>query len=364
MGGLPKAVAGKEIVARLYQPNGSSVWWSDLKFPSHPKADRSGRLRIPLARIKAYAQTKLGKLIEAAESAKYGHKSNDQSYESAKTRFLKRYQTKSKITLRHYLRAFRNLEQSIPTEGPLSLTPESLIDLYVTWKNKGRGLYVRNRDLECIVAFVKRCEAWGVSQPQEWRDVLKVMDREPRGRVEFFTTDEVGILLNKTYGRWRTMTMLGARAGLRPGEMFWLEKKDVDLIHGKIHIDSKPKHGWNVKSYERRTIPMPADLKDYLKRVLKDIKGEWVIGDEEGTRPSSPDVLSTYYSKRVRAAGLKGHLYKLRHTYGSHLAQANRRLEEIRDLMGHKDTKTTEIYVHLLPHALTDAVNSLPAIKT
>lgn len=351
-------------MARTYQRG--KVHYSDILFPGHPKAGKDGRLRIPLETDKGMALDKLRDLIKQRDAVKYGRAEiANASYEFCRDRFLKRYSTKSKITRRHYERAFRELEAARPITEVHQITPDLLIDVYIEWKNKkGRGLYVRNRDLECLLAFVRRCENWQAMPKQDWHDTLKIMDREPRGRVEWFTMDELQILLGKTYGRWHTMTMLGARAGLRPSEMYWLEWADVDLVDGKIHIDSKPRLGWNVKAYERRTIPMPPDLKDYLAQVFKTKVGNWVVGDEDGDRPNSTDVLSTYYSKRVRAAKLTGHLYKLRHTYGSHLAHAGRRLEEIRDLMGHKDTKTTEIYVHLLPHSLAEAANSLPPIKS
>lgn len=338
------------------------VHYSDIVFPTHPKADKRGRVRIPLDTDKSIALGKLKRLIDQRDAAKFGRKVVGTSYLETKEKFLEPYRTGSEITLRHYVRAFREMERIFPISDARQITPDFLVSLYGKWKGRGRGLYVRNRDFECLLAFAKRLERWGVTDPSYWRDARKVLDREPRGRVIFFTVKELKRLIAGTYGRWKTATLLGSRAGLRPGEMFWLEWADVDFSRGVIHVSSKPRYGWNVKTYENRAIPIPKDLAAHLKSAKKSAKSQWVIGNEEGERPNTGYVFSTYYAKRVKAAGLKGSLYTLRHTYASHLAQAGRRLEEIRDLMGHRSVKTTEIYSHLLPHALTDAVKSLPKL--
>jgi integrase len=42
-------------------------------------------------------------------------------------------------------------------------------------------------------------------------------------------------------------------------------------------------------------------------------------------------------------------LKDLRHTFGSWLAIENVGILQIRDLMGHTDVKTTQVYAHLCP---------------
>jgi site-specific recombinase XerD len=351
---LNTACAGKwSDMARLYQRG--RVWYSDLFIGGK-------RVQKALSTDRKIAEGMLGDLVKQRNAGKHGHAVTSSTYAAAKERFLKVYTHKSPVTYRHYLRSFNSLESALPVKELSQITPDVLTDILDKWKKAGRGLYIRNRDIENAVSFMRRSETWRMVAPQDW-DTVEGKDKEPRGRVEFFTPKEVGTLLSKTWGMWRTMAMLGARAGLRPGEMYFLEWTDLDLERGKLHVDSKLHLGFHIKTYERRTIPMPADLKDYLVRLAKKKTSTFVLVNDDGDRPKSTDVMSTYFSRRVRAAGLKGHLYKLRHTYGSHLAQAGRRLDEIRDLMGHKSVMTTEIYAHLLPHAYVDAVNSLPAVR-
>ena len=45
----------------------------------------------------------------------------------------------------------------------------------------------------------------------------------------------------------------------------------------------------------------------------------------------------------------KIHWHTLRHTFASHLAMHGRSLLEIKELLGHKDIKSTLRYAHLMP---------------
>jgi|ERR1051326_198121 integrase len=341
-----------------------NVYYSDLRVPvgrdSATCKIKYKRLKRSLGADLRRAQTKLGELIEKYKSKKHGEPLQTTSLEAAKLRFLRL--KKSPITRRHYIRAWKNLEAEYPITELEQITPDLLTDLYLTWKGRGRGLYVRNRDLECLISFMRRVEKWGGIAPKDWETVIE-LDEEPRGRVDFFTADQVANLVTRTYNMWRTITYLGVRAGLRPGEMYNLQWTDVDFGQSKIHIDSKPHLNFYVKKYERRTIPMPKSLRDYLLEISKLGGNDFVVSNPDGHRPASTNAMSTYYSRRVRLIGLKGHIYKLRHTYGSHLVQNSVPLQVVKELMGHRNVATTEIYAHLIPEMHQAAVERLPEIE-
>ena len=342
-------------MARIYKRG--RTYYSDIFFPQHPKADKRGHLRTPLSRDKDHARLKLGDLIRQCDAAKDGRRPPaGSSWESFLTRFRKFLERLSRITRMAYQRAIRLLEHAHPIKDISEVTPALLDDLYGHWKGK-RGLYVRNRDMKCLKAMMGKAEAWGLVAAQDW-ETIKI-DEEPRGRLLYYEIEDFRRLLKKCNGIWKTIAMLGARAGLRRGEIRWLHRDDVDFKRNLLHIDSKAAQGWTVKNYERRSVPMAKDLREHLEKTLSDGR-EWII-EHDGERPTI-NSMTVYFTRIVRRAGLRGSLHTLRHTFGAWLAIAGRRLEEIRDLMGHRTTITTEIYAHLRPDAGKNAIESLPAL--
>lgn len=55
----------------------------------------------------------------------------------------------------------------------------------------------------------------------------------------------------------------------------------------------------------------------------------------------------------------KIHSYSLRHSFASILVQRGISLYVVKELLGHKDPATTQIYSHLQQQNLRDAVNLL-----
>ena len=62
------------------------------------------------------------------------------------------------------------------------------------------------------------------------------------------------------------------------------------------------------------------------------------------------------------AAGLKGSLNTLRHTYASHLVQAGVDLYTVSKLLGHSSIAVTMVYAHLSPESMGEAVKKLPKL--
>jgi site-specific recombinase XerD len=70
---------------------------------------------------------------------------------------------------------------------------------------------------------------------------------------------------------------------------------------------------------------------------------------------------SSLFRKYARLAGITdASAHTLRHTFASYLAMAGVDLYTIAKLLGHSDVSTTQIYAHLLPDTLRNAVNKLP----
>ncbi|MBE0551903.1 MAG: tyrosine-type recombinase/integrase [Ignavibacterium sp.] len=70
------------------------------------------------------------------------------------------------------------------------------------------------------------------------------------------------------------------------------------------------------------------------------------------------DYVSKQFKKALRAAELNDdiHFHNLRHSFASNLVQRGVNLYVVKELLGHEDIKTTQIYSHIQNQNLYDAV--------
>ena len=73
------------------------------------------------------------------------------------------------------------------------------------------------------------------------------------------------------------------------------------------------------------------------------------------------DYASKQFKKAVRDVGLNDniHFHTLRHSFASRLIQKGASVFVVKELLGHEDIKTTQIYSHLKTENLTEAISLL-----
>ena len=99
-----------------------------------------------------------------------------------------------------------------------------------------------------------------------------------------------------------------------------------------------------------------------LRRVLEAMERrcERVLWRGEDARPLSATVLAWRVRKAMSSVGLnKKGPHTLRHTFCSHLAMRGVSAVKIQKLAGHAKLSTTQIYMHLAPSTLDDAIEAL-----
>jgi integrase len=148
--------------------------------------------------------------------------------------------------------------------------------------------------------------------------------------------------------------------GLRPGEMYELRIRNVDLKAGEIQIGDPD---WRQKSGEEDVIPLLPPGQFYIRPFLA---GEaWV---DPPSRESSDRVFgagprarrpSSSFKRAVRAAGEDEEtgitperaerisMYTLRHSCATHWLREGKSLIWVNRLLRHSQVQTTMEYVHL-----------------
>ena len=261
---------------------------------------------------------------------------------------------KAPNTQAKYHIAIKYLEEVKRINHLSDITPEVLQNLKEHLIAQGKGAHGINRYLSVLKAMMRTAEKWKLIAPQEWSLLSKI--RTPRGRVEFHTEKEIKKLLEAAPTLdWQIVIRLGARAGLRRGEIANLKWQDVNFKERQLYVAPN-------KTDKHRFVPVSDDLLKALKNAQKRAKNDFVVNigleDSRGTK----DYLTSYYSEIAKKAKVKSFLHKLRHTFASHLVQAGVDLYSVSKLLGHSSIKMTEIYAHLAPKALKDAIAKLPKV--
>jgi integrase len=166
--------------------------------------------------------------------------------------------------------------------------------------------------------------------------------------------DEARELLDITDGRLRVLYALALFLGLRKGECLALERADVDLVHGELHVTKS--HGRQRTKGLRggRVLPICSGLAPILRAWLELGAGPVLLfpGNSASGRMGSDAALT----KRLRAVLTAGavcplersgkiRFHDLRHTFSTLADEAGIREEIIAAVMGHSPGITAR-YTH------------------
>lgn len=208
----------------------------------------------------------------------------------------------------------------------------------------------------------------------------------PRRLPVWLTVDEMRRVLSLATGTHQLMLQLTYGCGMRLMECVRLRVKDVDLERRVVMIRG-------AKGDKDRAVGLPESLRSALGDHLQRVRALWEGDRAQGLPPVQlPGTLERKYpnagsewswfwvfpgrnlsqdprsgivrrhhthedgfSKALRSAVRRAGISKrvtmhvLRHSYATHQLERGVPLHKLRDLLGHNDISTTEIYLHVLP---------------
>lgn len=195
-----------------------------------------------------------------------------------------------------------------------------------------------------------------------FREIVKSrieIDKLERPRREHklpnvLSKEEVALLLASSVNqKHRTMLSLIYACGLRRSELLNLKPGDVDSKRGMLTVR-------NAKGRKDRMVPISQKVIEMLRAYYKAYRPKvWLFEGQFAGTPYSEQSIQSVLKQTVRAAGIKrpATLHWLRHSYATHLLESGTDLRYIQELLGHKSSKTTEIYTHV-------SMKSLQKIKS
>lgn len=179
-------------------------------------------------------------------------------------------------------------------------------------------------------------------------------------RERFLTKEEARSLFFELKVRsplWYSISMFALQTGLRAGEIFNLKKMDVSF-------STKHLTAFDAKTGTRH-VRINDEAIEILKKYLPISPGGYFFVNLKGDKFNQP---SSIFKKCVDACRLNDGIvdrrqrivfHSLRHTFASWLIQNGESISVIKELLGHKNSKTTERYSHLAPDQTLFAVEKV-----
>ena len=181
--------------------------------------------------------------------------------------------------------------------------------------------------------ILKKRFAYEIKRPKKDKKLPVVLSQE-----------EVSEILTSVSNiKHKLILMLIYSAGLRVSEVVRLRPDDIDIQRKLIHIRG-------AKGRKDRYTILSDVAMETLSFYLKSYQPEkWLFpGQKDGMHVTTRTVQRIFEEAVKKASICKNvSVHSLRHSFATHLLESGVDLRYIQELLGHKSSKTTEVYTHV-----------------
>ncbi|WP_299590344.1 site-specific integrase [uncultured Tateyamaria sp.] len=189
-------------------------------------------------------------------------------------------------------------------------------------------------------------------------DMKKYMQfrTEPRKLPIVLSFEEVSAVLASAPGpglKYRAALGIGYGAGLRASEVTNLKVRDIDSDRMLIHVE-------RGKGGKDRDVMLAPSLLELLRDYWREARPQgWLFPGQSRVEPMSPRSLNRAFNSAKRMAGIKkpATLHSLRHSFATHLLEADTDVRVIQVLLGHAKLTTTARYTHVATKTLRNVAS-------
>ncbi len=256
----------------------------------------------------------------------------------------------SKSTYKAYTSYFRQFMDYFIDKDIDFLSHEEINDYILDlMKQKKISVSQQNQRINAIKFYYEKVlnrekVKYGIKRPKKEKKLPTVLSKEEVKRI----------LEGAANLKHRTILTTIYSGGLRRSELINLKIEDIDSERGLIKIcGSKGKKDRYTLLSER----LLALLRDYYKEYRPQV---WLFEGMNKSQYSATSVEKVFH-KAVQRAGIKKHVtpHSLRHSFATHLLEQGINLRYIQEILGHEDSRTTEIYTHVASNELGQIKNPL-----
>jgi len=266
------------------------------------------------------------------------------------------------IEFRQYLAGQRYSESTIKTYSSMlshffsfykDLKPEDvcLADIkkynyeYILKKNYSSSF--QNQFINAIKKFYEKVYNKNLS--------IEDIERPRRGRIlpKVLSKEEVALIIGSVRNiKHRAILSLIYSAGLRRGELINLKIRDIDSNRMLIVIRS-------AKGKNDRVIGLSKKILLLLRQYYKLYKPRYFLFEGQKGGKYTGSSINHIFQSAKRHVGIKvsGGVHILRHSFATHLHESGYDIRIIQELLGHKSSRTTEIYTHISTKSIKNVVS-------
>jgi len=214
----------------------------------------------------------------------------------------------------------------------------------------GYSISYQNQMINAIKLFYLKMmgmnfELRELERPRKGRPLPKVIPKE----VVQEMLAGIGNLKHKT-----ALTLIYS-LGLRRGEL--LKIRLIDLSSKRMLLMVR-----NSKGRKDRVLPVPKKVMALIIKYYRAYKPNyWLFEGDKAGKQYSPGSLGKIFHRYLSKV-LKNHnftLHCLRHSFATHLLEGGTDIRFIQELLGHKSSRTTEIYTHVTTKSLKNIKNPI-----
>lgn len=240
--------------------------------------------------------------------------------------------------------------------SPDTATPEELRAYQLHMTNNGVSPWTFNVRISSLRFF------FGITCAREEMKRYMQFQRKPHRLPVVLSVEEVVDLMAAVPGpglKYQAALGISYGAGLRAAEVCNLKITDIDSDRMLIHVD-------NGKGGRDRKAMLSPGLLTLLRDYWSEARPQgWLFPGKPKINPMSPRQLNRAFTSAKHMAGIAkpATLHTLRHSFATHLLEANTDVRVIQVLLGHAKLSTTARYTHVATKTIRDTISPFETLK-
>jgi integrase len=218
-----------------------------------------------------------------------------------------------------------------------------------------------NRVRQLLHTVLNRAVSWNLLDTNPVSKIEKLPEKDfyAPDTIRFLTKEDSNTLLRwlEVHNSWLyPKVVLLLHTGIRYGEAAALRVQDVRLTHGNPHLlicRSRCRHTGKFgppKSKRSRVIPLSPGLTAFIQKLIEGKKAEDPVLWRDWNEGRWPTKSYDHFCQAIKETGVSSiTLHDLRHCYAVRFLENGGHVYVLKELLGHRDIKTTMRYSHFSP---------------